>query len=417
MITFHSLWRGLANSNRRVLIAAASILFLFGIALTPHARGIVGPFVQERVVNANGGLSLNTDYDELGGGVHFQNEFYVGTGNDNGEAHVLMCTSTTANDPLLCDANADWSTVFTPQSGYETASSMEQYYGRLYVGTGSGSGNGDIFFCNPAITGDVNTCDPSDFSLAYNDSTARSVTDFTVFNDQLYAALTFGSQSALLVCTPSNGGRIDECDAQADWETIRTFPQADTITSLNPHYQESGKLYVGLSRANTPGAGDAYACNPAVSGDILRCDALDWSLAFDGAEESVTAISSFNGALYVGQGSSTGDADIFMCTAETCTPDDWQEVSGMPMYETVSSFGVFNSELYAGMGSSFGDGDVYQCNPRIAKDVRYCDDALDWSLAFQGSTTEVNALATYNNALYTLFGSGEGQGDAWYLLP
>ena len=81
-------------------------------------------------------------------------------------------------------------------------------------------------------------------------------------------------------------------------------------------------------------------------------DGSTWSISYDGTQEVIKSLCVFNGKLYAGQGSSTGDGDIIVFDDTT-----WS-ISYDGAQETIETFEVYNGKLYAGQGNSTGDGDI-----------------------------------------------------------
>ena len=170
--------------------------------------------------------------------------------------------------------------------------------------------------------------------------------------------------------------------------------------------------------------------NSAGNGDIFYFDGGSWNTSRDGGEEYILSLAVYNGKLYAGQGTGGGDADIFVCNPATAgnaaicdDASDWTTAyDGSATYELVITMAVYNGKLYAGLGQSAGgDGDVIVCNPATAGDATTCDNASDWTTSFDegGGTTyeEASALAVHDGVLYLGLGNGASDGDIRYCDP
>jgi len=166
----------------------------------------------------------------------------------------------------------------------------------------------------------------------------------------------------------------------------------------------------------------------AGSGDVFYFDGSSWNTSRDGTEEFILSMAVFNGKLYVGQGTGGGDADIFVCNPATAgdanicdNASDWTTAyDGSATYELVISMAVYNGKLYAGLGqSAAGDGDIIVCNPATAGDATTCDNASDWTTSLDnvGTYEEIDSLAVFNGTLYAGTGNGAGEGDVFRCIP
>ena len=118
------------------------------------------------------------------------------------------------------------------------------------------------------------------------------------------------------------------------------------------------------------------------------------TISYNGAQEEITALAVYNGKLYAGQGTGTGDGDVLVFDGSTWT------TSYDGAQETIESLAVYNGKLYAGQGwDTAGDGDVLVF------------DGTTWSISYNGSQKEIPALAVYNGKLYAGQGWDAGAGD------
>lgn len=122
-----------------------------------------------------------------------------------------------------------------------------------------------------------------------------------------------------------------------------------------------------------------------------------------GAYESASAICEFNKDLYIGLGSSTGDAKLAYCDTACDANGDFAD-SGFTSasLEAVNKCIGYKGYLYAGTGNDIGagDGDIYICNPATAGDASKCDNSSDWSLSYNGTGNKINAFQPHGDYMY-----------------
>jgi hypothetical protein len=244
----------------------------------------------------------------------------------------------------------------------------------------------------------------SSWGTGYNGS-QESITAMTEFNGYLYAGQGNGTGDGdVLICDPSGGGNTSDCDNAADWST--SYDGSQEVIWGFAEYK--GKLYASQGStlsSPTAGDGDIFVCNPATTGNALKCDSGDWSTAYDSAAyEMIFAMAEFNGKLYAAPGISTGDGDILVCnpdaagTAGICdNASDWS-VAYNGAQEGFAALASFQGRLYAGQGTGAGDGDVLVSS-----------DGTTWATSFNGSQEYIRALTVYNDKLY--LGQNQDAGD------
>lgn len=365
-----------------------------------------------RIFNSYGGFDGDGDISYAG--VTFNSNYYVGFGDDTGEAKVYMCAPASGGNISLCDHPKDWSLVYTATaSTYETAVSLGVFNSRLYIGLGSSDNDADIIMCNPAGGGNASNCDnASDFTQVYSETGSRnSIYSMLAFNNHFYAGTWGGgSEGDILMCDPANAGTATECDNASDWELV----QNTTYDVVRDFAVYNSKLYAGMG--GSAGEGDVYVCTPGTAGDTEECDnTSDWAVSMDGAQEVIYSLEVYNSGLYVGQGSGTGDGDMFICTAITCGTTDWATAYDTTGFEELESLVASGSNLYLGFGYSGGDGDVYICNPAGGGNASNCDNALDYSLYFDGGQNGIYGLAVFNSNVYAHQGYEDNEGDIYIL--
>src|SRR3989344_2372468 len=318
--------------------------------------------------------------------------------------------------------------IISSVSSYDGTAALKEYNGYLYSGKLLGTGDADIYWCNPNFntTGDSKVCDPNEWFISYNGGQER-LESLEEFNGRLYAGQAIdGGDGDVLVCSTNNTGNISVCDGAADWKTV--FDGNSTQEEIITLFTFNGRLYAG--QGNGGGDGDVLVCRPNATGDEKVCDSGDWLRSYDAnsTQEYTYSLESFNGKLYAGQGSGAGNGDIYVCNSELnttnlgeglkeCDPDEWS-LSYEGAQEFIFSLESFNGKLYAGQGSGSGEGDVYRCDPEVntTGDKIICDPD-EWSLSYDGAQEEMRGLESFNGKLYAGQGSGSGDGDVYVCDP
>jgi hypothetical protein len=170
------------------------------------------------------------------------------------------------------------------------------------------------------------------------------------------------------------------------------FALDDTApTSWTKSYEGSNELIKSLISYN----GKLYAGQGSSSadGDVFVYDGISWSTSYDGSQENIETFEVYNGKLYAGQSKNTGDGDVLVFDGST-----WSTIYNGTQ-EAIKSLAVYNGKLYAGQGNGPGDGDI----------LVY--DGSTWSTSYDGAEKRITALAVYNGKLYAGQGNILGTGD------
>lgn len=350
-------------------------------------------FVINNAGNVGIGTSTPTAMLHVAGNALFKNTSDSTTAFQiQNAAGSSLLTADTINKNLIIGERSQSASAWAQSyNGAKTEfDAMAVYNGYLYAGQGNATGDGDIL-----------VFDGTSWSTSL-DGTQEDINSFAVFNGKLYAGQgETGGDGDIFVCNPATAGNANICDNASDWTTAYNGAQ-EGINALAVY---NGKLYAGQS--TDTGDGDVLVCNPATAGNANDCDnASDWTTSYNGSQESISVLAVYNGKLYAGQGSSTGDGDVLVFDGSSWTT----AMDGAQ--EEISAFAVYNGKLYAGQGSSAnGDGDIFVCDPQKAGDTNTCDNASDWTTSFAGSTPIIRDLAVYNGKLYAGQGDAAGQGD------
>ncbi|MBI2384861.1 MAG: right-handed parallel beta-helix repeat-containing protein, partial [Elusimicrobia bacterium] len=365
-------------------------------ALGPYRRDSVSPaFSAYRVVSSTGGLMGETQLVDLFAGVTVQIQvqdplsgLHVATSASAGESPA---PSGGFGVIYSTDGGASWAAFAAAASSATLNDSFESlavFRDRLYAGQGYGFGDGDVYACDPALSGSPTDCETADWTLSRDNANYR-VDALFVFNDRLYAG--YGG-------TGGNGD-IDVFDGTT-WSLSRDG-SAYQIGALAAY---GGRLYAG--QGDTSGNGDVLVCDPALTGAASSCESGDWSVAYDSSAYAATALVEFSGRLYAGFGSvySNGAGDVMVFDGRSWTS------SYDGALDKVNAFAVYGGRLYAAMGDDAGEGDILVCDPKATGLPAACEQA-DWSVSHDGATTNVESLGVFNGLLYAGVGGSSGQGD------
>ncbi|MBI2671299.1 hypothetical protein HYX16_00005, partial [Candidatus Woesearchaeota archaeon] len=343
--------------------------------------------------------------------------FYAGKGKSEGEGIAYWCNHSfnTSGDIQVCDPDEWFESYNNFTMGTSSVNVFEVFNGKLYAGLGAGSGDGDIIICNANNTGNASVCDGNaDWKIIFN-NTITNIASLKVFNGMLYAGFAGGTgQGDIWICKPNMTGDDKLCDL-GDWK--RSYNSAESTASAFEVY--NNRLY----STAFGGGNNLHVCDPELNttnlGEGLReCDPDEWnSSVFDTGQEELRGIKEFNGRLYVGQGTGSGEGDVLVCNPvtnttgdrTTCDSNEWN-ISFDADSDSVYVLEAFNGKLYAGTGgNSLGEGDIYVCDPSrnsTGGNLTVCD-VDEWTPSYQGRILYTWALGLFNNRLY----SGGGEGD------
>ncbi len=273
---------------------------------------------------------------------------YAGMGNTTGAATVWQYDGTNWSLIGGQGVNGSWD----PQK-YEMVLSMASYKGKLYVGLGNTA-----------------TATDQDGEIWCWDGTTWTKVGGNGLNSSWNAASHYGEIDAMAVA--------------------------------------NGYLYAGLGQ----GANDA---------EIWRYDGTSWSKiggdslnnGWTNYAENVYSMSVYKGKLEVGLGRSAGDAEVWEWSGSS-----WNKIGGDTVnsgwdsttYEEVESLVQYNGNLYAGLGSGTGDASLWEFNGSTWSKIGGDDVNSSWT---SGTYEKVKTLAVYNGDLYVGLGNTAGDGEVW----
>ncbi|MCA9347006.1 fibronectin type III domain-containing protein [Candidatus Saccharibacteria bacterium] len=396
-----------------------------------------------------GGDSLNsgwtTNYETVASLSNDGTNLYAGLSATAGDAEVWSWNGTSWTKIGGDAVNSSWA-----DTTYEYVLSMNYFGGNLYAGLGTTAGDGEVWSWNGTswtqIGGDSLN---SGWGAGY-----EGVYSMTNDSINLYAGL--GNNAGDNEVWRWNG---------TSWTQIGgdglNSGFSNTHISVNSMIYGNGTLYGGLNSSSATLSGQVWSWNGAswtriggdyvnfswgfrgvrsvevlqVAGDYLyagmgvstagnaliwRFDGNSWqfiggqgvngSWAYD-TYETVTSMSSLNGTLYVGLGSTANDAEVWSWNGST-----WTQIGGDSLnsgwttnFEEINSMAAFNGMLYAGLGNSANDAEVWRWNG--TNWTKIGGDSLNsgWTTNFE----RVTSLAVYNDKLVAGLGSSANDAEVW----
>ncbi len=262
-------------------------------------------------------------------------------GSDATNAIVYVCTPSTAGNANICDDNTDWAASYTDAAGHDTALSLAVFNGKLYAGLGSGADDGDVFEFNG-----------TSWAASLSQAGYETISSMAVFNGSLYAG--HGNNTA-------GDADVKRFDGTA-WSATFAYTDSATYMEVASLAVYNGKLYMGTG-ATTADFGDGYVCDPSAAGaagDWHVCDSnSDWRITLStdafNAAQNIPSMATYNGKLYAGlRGAAAGDdGDIWVLNGSS-----WAISQANTGYDSVSALIEYNGKLFAGLGTGTGDGDV-----------------------------------------------------------
>lgn len=304
-------------------------------------------------------------------------KLYAGTGNSAGDSTVWEYDGAAAS-PEWTLVGGQATKGSWAYNTFEKVNTMVGARGALYVGLGNSTDDGDVWKWDGSTWTQFGGTDgTTTINGGWADATnIEEVLSMTNDDRYLYAGLGNSDNDA-------DVWRIDLTSGSPTWTQIGGTNGSTTVNSgwstsdaANGVYSlvRDGKwLYAGLGG----GSGE---------GDVWRLDTtagtLDWEQiggltsggavvnsgwgAADGIE-MINSMVAYNGDLYVGMGSSSGDAEVWKFTTASNT---WARIAGNGAdagytswggsdYEVIQSLAVYNGQIYAALGNGAQDGEVW----------------------------------------------------------
>lgn len=343
-----------------------------------------------------------------------------------------------------CSATAGWTRVASDYLnnswgvyGMNGVVSMTTVAGKLYAGTGDdlnsapSNGNATVWeFDGTNWTRIGGQGLNNSWAYGHPASTAvtyRSVTSMTGYNGTLIVGLGGGTAGDAEVwkwdgSTWTKIGGDGTGSGGQSWAagTKRSVPAMTVIGSV---------LYAGL-QGTVAGDGEMWTCDLGATctttagwtlrgGDASGAGGQSWNNTLF---ESVWSMAVRGTSLFVGLGSSAGDAEVWTCdTGATCTQTaGWTKLGGDTVnsswanatYEEVTALTWYRGELYAGLGASAGDAEVWKWDGSSWGGAAVAGDGLNgsWTDALY---ERVKSLTSYNGDLIVGLGDSSGEGEVW----
>ncbi len=317
---------------------------------------------------------------------------YAGMGNTLGSAQVWRFDG--ANWELVGGqgVNSSWS-----ENTYETITSMSSHNGNLYAGLGNSANDGEVWMWNGTnwtkIGGDsLNSGWTTNF---------EEVNALASYNGNLYAGLgNSANDGEVWMWNGTNWTKIGGDSLNSGWTT--NYERVSSLGVFN------GQLVAGLGAS----AGDAevWTWNGTVwtkiGGDSLNSG---WTTNY----EQVEAIIPYNNSLLVSLGNTAGDAEVWSWNGTVWTKIGGDDLNGSwtdGTYERARTLAVYNGDVYAGLGSSSGDGEVWRYRDNSWTKLAGNNVNGSWSNTIE----EVEAFSAYKGKLYAGTGNtANADGAVW----
>lgn len=245
---------------------------------------------------------------------------------------------------------------------------------------------------------------PNTFTLNETTSQKNGVfsipSDGTVYTSSTFESLSSGTSTLGSSAISPSLGSLEAFGNVSSSGLMATNAYLTTVTSSRIN---TGSLYIGAASS---------------------IQALAWANAnvTSTGIENYLSMTTFNGYLYVGAGTSTGDGDISYCiptmggTTTLCDNSlDWFKSFDNTTASSVWALLPFNNRLYDGEGDTLGAGIIRMCNPGAGTSTVRCDSPNEWSIATTTAFQRVKALTEFNGMLYagvdnfTKYNEGAGE--------
>lgn len=346
---------------------------------------------------------------------------YAVIGDTAGDGELWSCSSCTTSpswSKIGGDGNntppQSWNNSFTHTEIVEVSGTV------LFAGVGhlSSSIGSEVWSCDTSVACTTTTGWSRIGGQYINNSwgyyNRQSVESMTTLNGKLYAGTgsTVAGNAQVWEYDGSTWTMIGGQGINSSW-TLNTY---ETVPSMTAY---GNNLVVGLG--SSTGDGEVWSWNGTIwtkiGGDASGTGGQSWGSAY----EFILSLAVYGGNLYVGAGSSAGDADVWRCTGSCTATSGWTQVGGDTLnsswasatYETVQSMTIYNGNLVAGLGASAGDAEVWSYNgtswSKIGGDGSGSS-GQSWATA---TYEQVNSLAIYNGELYAGLGSSAGDAEVW----
>lgn len=307
-------------------------------------------------------------------------KLYAGTGiSTAGNAMVWDFDGSTWNLVGGQGVNGSWAA-----NTYETVTSMISLRGALYVGLGITANDAEVW----RYSGGTWTQIGGDSLNSGWTTNFEEVNAMGVYNGQLAVGLGNSANDAeVWLWNGTAWTKIGGDSLNSGWTT--NFERVVSMANYN------GQLYAGLGSS----AGDA---------EVWRWNGTSWARVGGDAVnsswnavnyEQVDSMIVYNGRLYAGLGTGTGDAQVWEYNGTSWTQIGGDDLNGswtVALYERVRTMAVYNGDLYAGLGNTAGDGEVWRYNGSSWSMIGGDSMSSSWTNAIE----EVQSFSPYKGKLY-----------------
>ncbi|HAM88042.1 MAG: hypothetical protein US83_C0001G0013 [Candidatus Falkowbacteria bacterium GW2011_GWC2_38_22] len=357
------------------------------------------------------------------------NVVYTGQGNGSAEGDIYYCRPSADGDADGICEGSEFTKSYEGAQELIWSMAIDTRSGAIYAGQGSGSGDGDIYRCAPLREGDSDgLCETGEWTKAYEGS-EEYILALAYDNDNsvMYAGQGSGATDGnIYACAPYDYGDKDGLCETGEWYGSFNGDQEGIYSLVYESYYNV--MYAGQGSGS--GDGDIYYCRPNTDGDADGiCEYGEWTKSWEGTQEYVAsmAVDTINNVVYFGQGSGSGDGDVYYCRPGTtgngdgiCSGIEWTVVYNSTTWEYAYSIAFDSGQraIYIGGSSGSGDGDIYRCFANVDGDRNGICETGEWSTlaVFDGGQEYIQSLAVdpVNGVVYAGQGSGSGDGDVYY---
>jgi hypothetical protein len=332
--------------------------------------------------------------------INVGSDVYAGLGNAVGDAEVWKWDGSTWTQIGGDGKNGSWA-----DATFENVMSMNKIGTVLYAGLGSGTGDAEVWSCDTASGCSSWTKIGGDgINSSWAVNTFEEVESMSVMGGSLYVGLG----------NTSNDARVYKWNGTT-WTWVGGFGIGVPYNAFTTGYEavysmtnDGTNLYVGFG--STAGDADVWRLSGTtwtqVGGDALNAS---WAAA---TYETVISMRNVGSTLYAGIGTTAGDAEVWSYNGTSWTKiggdtvnSSWDSVS----YEGVYAFADDGTNVYAGLGNSAGDNEVWRWNGTSWTKIG--GDALN--SGFTTTHTVVNSLLYANSTLYAGLAGTTNNAEVW----
>ncbi|MEW6027067.1 MAG: LamG-like jellyroll fold domain-containing protein, partial [Planctomycetota bacterium] len=309
--------------------------------------------------------------------AEYKGKVYIGTGGDWTEGTA----GTTADGRVYSWDGSAWTeeagfTALTPLQ--ENVWSMAVFKDKLYVGTGVPDGL-------------LRQFDGTTWTQLW-DTAQEGITALCAFQNAQGEDYLYIGQG-----TGNGDGDIYRWNGTLPFnavDVVKVYDGTADVIHCFTTYQVGGKKFIVAGQGNDVTEAAVLASEQGASfsfwerwGNDLKPGAGNYESVFSLAVYNFDTPSDNENQpeLIVGAGLSGGEADVFWYNDKTGQSGKWENPQGVAAYERVNSLAVYNNKLYAGMGQNAGDSDIFVYDGR-AWDAGNPTAGWTKDTAFEGTT-------------------------------